>query len=96
MTLETVEEFQTNPLPHDVMGLLHQGLEMKLGYELNQIFVPYSLATALNLVLKDYGITPAFKGELPEEIREHMWAIIWENLDEIKDLGKGDDFKEEN
>jgi len=65
---------------------------MKLGHSPESFIIPYSLAWGLNLVLTDYGITPSFKGALPEEIREHIWAIIWDNLDDMKTKGV---FKEE-
>ena len=81
MTTETQEEFQQKPLPKDVMGLINSGLEERVGHPITEFIIPFSLANVLNLVLIDYGITPAYEGQLSDEIREHIWRIIWECTD---------------
>lgn len=75
-------EFTPNPLPYDVMALIHSANAIKKGIIPEEYDEPYfislSLANVLNLVLKDYGISPDYEGEINPTVREKLWNIIWD------------------
>ena len=80
--MKTMFEFSPKPLPDDVMSLIHSANAIKKGIIPEEYDEPYfislSLANVLNLVLKDYGISPDYEGEINPTVRKKLWNIIWD------------------
>ena len=71
-------------LPNDVLGLISDARKWKGKSSIDDsFFLPNSFVNTLQLVLRDHGIPHDFEGDIPENVRYHLWAIIWDLVGEI-------------
>ena len=70
-------------LPNDVLGLISSARQYKGASIDDSFFLPNSFVNTMQLVLRDYSIPQDLEGDIPDNVREHLWAIIRETVGEL-------------